>query len=124
MNNSKTILIIDDSKSILKFLRNLLEAEGYTIYTANNGFKGVVSFEYHKPDLVLTDIIMPDMDGLEVILKLKKDHPNCKIMAMSAGGSIASKDYLNQAKIFGACSLLKKPLDLHLLKKEIHKNIQ
>ncbi len=123
MDTKPNILIIEDSKSLLKYLTQYLEEKGFNIYSANNGFLGISYYETHIPDLVITDIIMPDMDGLEVIMKLKKEYPNCKIIAMSGGGNITSSDYLTQAKLLGAISTLNKPLNNELLLSEIYKHI-
>jgi CheY-like chemotaxis protein len=123
MNTKPSILIIEDYKSLLKYLTRFLEQEGFNIYAANNGFVGISYYETYLPDLVITDIIMPDMDGLEVIMKLKKKYPNCKIIAMSAGGKIASSDYLTQAALLGAISTLNKPIENELLLSEIYKHL-
>lgn len=68
----KRILVIDDDKSILKAIRTILRHEGYRVYTADNGEKGISKVVTVKPDLIICDLILPDMDGLEIVKWIKK----------------------------------------------------
>ena len=103
------ILIIDDDIQILKLLREMLKREGHKVVEAPDGKKGIRLFKENGADLILTDIIMPEKDGLETIMELRKDSPNVKIIAISGGGRIEAEPYLNMAKQFGALRTLRKP---------------
>lgn len=104
------ILIIDDEPSILIMIKKMLEREGHQVDTAENGREGTELFEINKHDLIITDIIMPQKEGLEIILDLRKRHPKLKIVAISGGGRIGPEGYLPSAKLFGADMVFQKPL--------------
>ncbi|HEC44618.1 MAG TPA: response regulator [Bacteroides sp.] len=103
------ILIIDDEPYILLMLKKMLEKAGYEVNLASNGREGMALFEKASADLVITDIIMPDKEGLELILEMKKQRPALKIIAMSGGGRISPESYLECAKHFGAEKVFQKP---------------
>ncbi|MFC2113329.1 response regulator [Bacteroidota bacterium] len=105
----RKILIIDDEPYILLMLKKMLERVGYEVDLASNGREGMDLFEKASADLVITDIIMPDKEGLELILEMKKQRPTLKIIAMSGGGRISPESYLECAKHFGAEKVFQKP---------------
>jgi DNA-binding NtrC family response regulator len=105
----KKILIIDDETHILLMLKKMLERAGYEIDLAANGNEGLYLFKSAPSDLVITDIIMPEKEGLETIREMKRMQPGLKIIAMSGGGKISADNYLETAKIFGASKILEKP---------------
>jgi DNA-binding response OmpR family regulator len=104
------ILVIDDEPSILLMIKKMLEKEGHEVDLALNGRDGMELFEKIKPALVITDIIMPEKEGLETILELKKKNPGLKIIAISGGGRISPEGYLPGAKLLGADMVFQKPL--------------
>ena len=104
------ILVFDDEPSILLMLKKMLEKAGHEVDLALNGRDGIALFEKNRPDLVITDIIMPQKEGLETILELRKMYPDLKIIAISGGGRIGPDEYLPSAKIFGANMIFQKPL--------------
>jgi CheY-like chemotaxis protein len=104
------ILVFDDEPSILLMLKKMLEKAGHEVDLALNGSDGIALFEKNRPDLVITDIIMPQKEGLETILELRKMYPDLKIIAISGGGRIGPDGYLPSAKIFGANMIFQKPL--------------
>ena len=104
------ILVLDDEPSILLMIKKMLEKEGHEVDLALNGMEGMELFEKNKPDLVVTDIIMPEKEGLETILELRKKHPELKIIAISGGGRIGPQGYLPSAKYLGADMVFQKPL--------------
>jgi DNA-binding response OmpR family regulator len=106
----KRILIIDDEFSIRSMLKKMLEQEGFDIIVASDGKEGMKLFEKDPADLVITDIIMPEKDGLEIIQALRKGYPDVPIIAMSGGGRNPPDGYLNMAKLFGAQATFEKPL--------------
>jgi len=103
------ILIIDDDHHILLMIKKMLERAGYDVDLASNGKEGLELFKRIRADLVITDIIMPEKEGLETIREMKRLIPDLKIIAMSGGGKISADNYLETAKIFGASRVLQKP---------------
>lgn len=106
-----TILLIDDDTDLRKMLAKVLERERYRVLEAGTGVEAMRVLQIQTPDLVVTDLIMPDQDGIGTINQLKKDHPDIKIIAISGGGRMISQDYLNIARMLGAHHTFKKPFD-------------
>jgi CheY-like chemotaxis protein len=103
------ILVIDDEKDILLMLKKMLERAGYEVDIALNGLQGLRLFKQSAFDLVLTDIIMPDKEGIELIMELKKIYSGTRIIAMSGGGRLSAEGYLDMAKKLGADKVFQKP---------------
>lgn len=118
MNSDKqTVLVIEDDEVILSALISALDTEGYDAIGARNGVEALIQLDLRPIQVVITDIFMPEMDGIETILNLRKMFPNTKIIAISGGGSSQAIDYLPVSQRFGASRTLKKPflLDQMLL---------
>lgn len=109
------ILIIDDDEVITETTKILLQKAGYTTLTAANGAKGLRLCQEHHIDVVITDIIMPEKEGLETIRELRKKFPNVRIIAMSGGGRIDAHNYLSMAAMLGAHRTIAKPFRRHAL---------
>lgn len=105
------ILIIDDEPMVRVTLRKALQKAGHEVSEADNGQTGLQTFHEVTPDLVITDIVMPDKEGVETIIELRKNNPDAKIIAISGGGRTGSQDFLEAAKAFGAQHTLPKPFD-------------
>lgn len=103
------ILLIDDDHHILLMIKKMLERAGYEVDLASNGEQGLELFKKIRADLVITDIIMPEKEGLETIREMRRIQPDLKIIAMSGGGKISADNYLETARIFGASQVLEKP---------------
>ena len=103
------ILVIDDDDQMLNMLRLILERSGHVVLTAASGRQGLQACRKESVDLVITDVIMPDVEGLEVIMGLKREFPGMKIIAISGGGRGTSGTYLAVAEKFGAHRTLSKP---------------
>ncbi|NQV48681.1 MAG: response regulator [Rhodospirillaceae bacterium] len=104
------ILIIDDDEQIREMLRDILEEiTGHPIDEAMNGVEGLAAFESNPVDLVITDILMPDMDGIEMIIQMRRKYPDIKIIAISGGGRARQMDFLKIAVKAGALRILPKP---------------
>ena len=103
------ILLIDDDDSFRSMLRLKLTYFGHTVMEAHNGKEGLELLPQANADLVMTDIVMPEKDGIEVILELKQIQPNLKIIAMSGGARISSATHLLVARQLGAAKVLPKP---------------
>jgi DNA-binding response OmpR family regulator len=108
----KKILIIDDEPHILLMLKKMLERYNYEIDMATNGAEGIELYKLYKPDLVITDIIMPEKEGLETIREMKRLNSDLKIIAMSGGGKVSAESYLKIAGIFGASKSIAKPFSM------------
>lgn len=106
-----SILVVDDEPGIRELLALMLEGAGHTVVAAEDGMQAPKLLEAHKIDVVITDLLMPERDGLEFITEVRKQHPEVKIIAMSGGGRIARDSYLRIAKNFGAHLLLEKPFN-------------
>jgi CheY-like chemotaxis protein len=104
------ILVIDDEQMLRRTLRALLERAGHTVVEAEDGKEGLAQFGIQKPDLVLTDIIMPNSDGVETIGEIRRRAPETPIIAMSGGGSIGGDLFLTLAEQLGASATLAKPI--------------
>jgi len=102
------VLIVDDDWRIREICREVLEPEGYEVGEAPDGVVALKMFEQTPYDVVLCDIYMPNMDGIETIHELVEHYVAVKVVAMS-GGAAGLPDYLNSAKVFGAVSVLSKP---------------
>lgn len=108
----KKILFVDDEKCVRDTWGAMLECRGFQVVTAQNGREALRLLAEQPVDLIIIDIIMPDMEGVETILKLRREDEAIPIIAMSGGGLIASDDYLRLAKGAGVNSTLNKPFTL------------
>ena len=91
---NKKILIIDDEIDLLKTFKTVLEKNNYDVITAEDGREGLEKAKRENPDLVITDIIMPEKDGAQVIFELNKELPNIKVIVMTAGEYGDAQNYL------------------------------
>ncbi len=105
------ILIIDDEDQVRAVLRQMLERKGHEVFEAADGVEGLKINREHPADLIITDIIMPEKEGIETIKELRREFPAVKIIAMSGGGRIGPESYLKMAKGFGAARTFTKPID-------------
>jgi DNA-binding response OmpR family regulator len=105
------VLVIEDDDHLRRLLRAVLERAGHTVEDAPNGAAGLKQFSTHPADVVVTDIIMPEKEGLETIIELKRDHPEVKIIAISGGGARLDAQYLPSAKALGADCTIEKPFE-------------
>lgn len=111
----KKILIIDDEPMIRTFLRTTLERAGYEVKEAADGEEGIHLFYTFSPQLIITDIVMPDKDGIELIMEIRKTDIASKIIAISGGGYVTADKYLSLAKALDIDFCMEKPLDPHKL---------
>lgn len=106
------ILVIDDEEPIRRLVRLALAKEGHEVLEATNGRDALRLHQTGPADLVITDILMPEKDGLEVIMALKFQAPGIKIIAMSGGGRFQQTEALHMAEPLGAFATLRKPFAL------------
>jgi CheY-like chemotaxis protein len=102
------ILLIDDESPVRQFFRQTLEGAGYAVTEASSARDGLSHLRAHRVDLVITDILMPDMDGLELTWMLHQQYPDIKVVAVSSGEH--DLDYCSVARFFGAHETLVKPV--------------
>lgn len=103
------ICIVEDNQLVRRYVSASLEDAGHRIVEAGNGDEALRAIEIQPPDLVITDIIMPDKEGIELIAEIRKRQPSTRIIAMSGGGAIDSGTYLDIADAAGANAYLQKP---------------
>ena len=103
------LLIIDDDIIIREIIKDSLSDYPIFVDEAANGVEGIRKIRENRYDVVLTDIIMPEKEGLELIMELKVIHSNLKVIATTSGGSVAADEYLEMAKGLGADAVLAKP---------------
>lgn len=103
------ILIIDDEELVRFTLRKMFQHTGHEVTEAENGRQGLDLHQAKPFDLVVTDIIMPEQEGVETILELRRDYPQLPIIAISGGGRTGTTDYLRMCAQLGACHTLPKP---------------
>ena len=106
------ILVIDDDEKIRLVFERFLKGKGYAVDCAADGKEGLLLLETKTPDLVITDIMMPDTDGLEVVLSMREKHPEIPVIAISGGITSTGMDFLPLVKKFGAIKVLYKPVEL------------
>jgi CheY-like chemotaxis protein len=112
-----SILVIDDNEPVRGLLRAVLEGHGHTVTEAGQGRSAVQLLRQSPVDLVLTDIYMPDCDGLEVIMTLRREFPEVRIVAMSGGSG--DRNLLVVARQLGAQDVLEKPINVDGLLKSV-----
>jgi DNA-binding response OmpR family regulator len=106
------ILIIDDDKMVLNMLRQVLEGAQHTVMEASDGVVAMRLWRQQSADLIITDILMPEKDGLEVIREMRRECSTVKVIALSGGSRKVHFDALDVAKRFGALATLEKPFEL------------
>ena len=105
------ILVIDDNDLVLHSYKRMLELAGHQVVGASNGNEGTRLYREDPADVVITDMVMPEKDGMETIMELRRDFPEVKIIAVSGGGTIGPYCYLMTARRLGANRILTKPID-------------
>ena len=111
----RKILVIDDDPTVQNVFGQYLRTAGYEVLVAGNGREGVALIRSEFPDLVITDILMPEMDGLEILLQIRNEKVGIPIIAISGGMRALPINFLHQAKLFGARHVFEKPVPLKVL---------
>ena len=109
------ILVIDDDDQMRVLLRQVMEWAGYEVMEAEDGREGMQKQRRQPANLVITDLIMPEQEGLETISLLRKEFPQTRIIAISGGGRIGPEAYLPAAQELGADRVFSKPFDVREL---------
>ena len=113
-----TILVIDDDEGLRLLLRAMLEADGHQVREAENGRRGLEEYRAQPTDLVITDILMPERDGMEVILELTREFLDARVIAMT--GASGDQNFLSVAKLLGARHILQKPFGAQELQSAVN----
>lgn len=117
----KVILLIEDDIQFHNFVKQVLLDEGFTVLSANNGVEASAILSNNTPDLIITDLLMPEKDGVRVITEARASHPGTVIIAMSGGQSAFSPVFLEAATTLGAAYTLDKPFDCEQLLELVRK---
>lgn len=112
-----SILVIDDDASVRTLVRSILEADGHQVREAENGQIGLTLYRDKPADLVITDIMMPGRDGMDVTLALTQEFLDARVIAIT--GETGDHNFLNVAKLFGARRILQKPFGVEDLRQAV-----
>jgi len=107
------ILVVEDDNDLRTMLKVSLSRRRFTVLEAENGKEALTHFKPSVTDLVITDLIMPEEDGLKVIMRMRELKPSIKIIAISGGGKAGPGSYLNLAKALGADAIYSKPFSVN-----------
>lgn len=119
------LLLVEDDPQVRSMLSETLKQEGYDVVEAENGKEALALYKAAPADLVITDIIMPEQDGVETIHSLRREFPQAKIIAISGGSANVRGEYLlGTADALGAVKTFKKPVDIPLLLDTIQEMLQ
>lgn len=113
------ILLVDDDDLSRSTVHQMLERAGHEVTSTGNGREGISMVQQTPFELVITDLIMPDTDGLELIQELNRLTPSVRILAISGGGRVNANEYLTVARKFGASAVLAKPFSTAELREAI-----
>jgi len=104
------VLIVDDEKHVRDMLMKMIEPGGYKVVEVGSGAEACNVCKEMSVDLIITDMVMPEKNGIDLIMEVKKKHPDISVIAISGGGGITGRyDYLEIAKLLGVKNILKKP---------------
>lgn len=113
------ILVIDDEQGMREAMQKILARAGHQVSLASNGREGLAHVTISVPDVVITDVFMPEKDGIETTIALRKAYPEVKIIAISGGGRASNFDFLEFAKKMGAHAVLQKPIRMAELLEQV-----
>lgn len=118
--NRRRVLVVDDDPGVRDVIRSMLESSGYSVLLAANGKEAMRLLRTERADLILTDLVMPEQEGIETIKTLRREYPEIKVIAMSGafGG-----DYLRIAAYLGAHATLAKPIQMDKLLKLVSETL-
>jgi CheY-like chemotaxis protein len=119
------ILVVDDEPFVRDMMTAMIKPAGYDVVEAVNGAEAFNICKKEAVDLIITDIVMPEKNGIDLIMNVKKEYPDIPIIAVSGGGGITGRyDYLEIAKLVGANNILKKPFEIDELRSAVSNAIE
>ena len=110
--NQWKILLVDDDAAVRRTLSRALQLDGHDVLEAPNGLHGLRALESEAVDLIITDVVMPDMEGLEFLRRVRKREPSPRVIVISGGGHVTTSPYLELADRLGADATLLKPISM------------
>lgn len=114
------ILVVDDEKPVRDLLNDVLEKDGHKVVGAATGIEAEELYKSNQIDLVITDLVMPEKGGIDLIMGLKEHNPGVRVIAISGGGGITGRfDYLPIAKLVGAVRVISKPFQIAEIRKQV-----
>jgi CheY-like chemotaxis protein len=105
------ILVTDDDRDVRQALVRMLTGAGHDVVQAEDGGAALAAYRAHRPDVVITDMYMPAVDGVEVVARLMDGFPDARLIVMSGGGQVGKEDVLDLARRLGARRTLAKPVE-------------
>jgi len=105
------ILVIDDDPLVRRTVEKIVQRAGHEVHVAGDGRRGMALFRQQRPDLVITDVIMPEQEGLGTIMMIRREQPDAKIIVISGGGRMGNLNVLEAAEQLGADRVVAKPFD-------------
>jgi len=117
---TKKLLIVDDEVEICEFLKSFFEDRDFKVATAHDGVQALEQISRFQPEVVLLDIQMPGMDGLQTLKKIKETHPKVKVIMVTA---VETQEKIEEAMRLGADNYITKPLSLEYLEKDVQDKI-
>jgi len=114
------VLVVNDDPLVRRTVLRMPRFGGHQVLEADNGASGLRLFRDQEPDLVITDIIMPEQEGLGTIMIMRRERPEIKVITISGGGRVGSVDVLEAAKALGAACVIAKPFDFEELLERIN----
>jgi CheY-like chemotaxis protein len=120
----QSVLVVDDHADVRDFIRAALESAGYEVNIASEGGSALRLQRGQPAELLITDIFMPEREGMETIAAFKKEFPQTRVIAISAGTSYGKHDFLAAAKLIGADATLRKPFDADQLLETVSKTLR
>ena len=118
MDNEKTIMVVDDNPDIITIVRTILEGKGFNVLSASSGAECLAALKTQKPDLIVLDIMMPEMDGYETIRQIRKDE-KCQTLPIIALTAKAMKGDREKTLAAGCSGYIQKPIDVDLLPMQV-----
>jgi len=115
------LLVVDDEQEICEFLKSFFEERDYTVSVANTGEQALTQMKSEKPQVVLLDIKMPGMDGIQTLKEIKMKHPKSKVIMVTA---IETRDRIEECLRLGADNYITKPLSLDYLEHDVQEKIE
>lgn len=115
------ILVVDDEDPIRTLVSKIVAKDGHEVMVSENGLHACESFQNVDIDLIITDLVMPEQNGIEMIIQLKKTHPQVKVIAISGGSGFSGQiDLLSVAKLLGAKHIIKKPFTVDQIREAVN----
>jgi CheY-like chemotaxis protein len=117
------VLVIDDDEQVRALLHEILDRAGFEVLEASNGVEGLKLYRNQPADLVITDLIMPEKEGVETIMELRRQFPDARIIAISGGERTGGRDYLPIAAKLGARRTVAKPFSRQEILAAVHETL-